>query len=91
MFNQIRSVKSSFWGSDDLTDEQLEYAYNDVRYLLEIKSKLCEILEQKEMLSTGISFASLNENCQSLIPTLVQLWINGWDFGKEDKQNIFGR
>lgn len=86
-----KKQQSTFWGREPLTAEQLEYAANDVKYLLEIKAQLDDILVQKGMLPTGISYIELNRKCQAFIPTLVHLWLNGWDFAKEDQASIFGR
>ncbi len=86
-----KKQQSTFWGREPLTTEQLEYATNDVKYLLEIKARLEDILVQKEMLPTGISYIELNQKCQAFIPFLVHLWLNGWDFAKEDQASIFGR
>jgi hypothetical protein len=51
------------------------------------------MLHKKGNLPTGISYMELNQYCQNFIPTLVHLWVNGWDFGREEKsaQAIFGR
>ena len=43
-----KSSQSSDWGSDeDLTSEQIDYAANDVRYLIEAMHKLKVILREK--------------------------------------------
>ena len=43
-----KSSQSSDWGNnDDLTKEQLNYAANDVRYLIEAMHKLKVILERE--------------------------------------------
>jgi ribonuclease D len=85
-----KKQQMTFWGKTQLTPEQIEYASNDVKYLIEARTKLETILEQKGLLPMGISYTDLNKACQSCIPTLVHIWINGWDFGKEDPQVIFG-
>jgi ribonuclease D len=86
-----KSVQTSFWGREEISKEQVEYAANDVRYLLEVQRSLEEILAAKGKLPSNISYLELNEQCQKFIPTLVHLWINGWDFGKEDINSIFGK
>lgn len=85
-----KSQQTTFWGSDDLTERQLVYASRDVAYLIEIREKLEKILKKKGMLPTGISYKDLNLKCQAFIPTLVHLWVNGWDFGREDRSSVFG-
>ena len=86
-----KKQQTTFWGREQLSDEQLEYASKDVKWLLGIKDKLENMLETKGILPTGISYSELNLLCQSFIPSLVHLWINGWDYGKEDPSSIFGR
>jgi ribonuclease D len=86
-----KTLQTSFWGWDEITKEQLEYAANDVRYLLTIRQRLEEILTVKGMLPTGISYIDMNTLCQGFIPSLVHLWVSGWDFGKEDPNSIFGK
>jgi ribonuclease D len=86
-----KKQQMSFWGDQTLKQDQIEYSIGDVKYLLEIRKRLETILEKKGMLPTGISYIELNQQCQSMIPTLVNLWVNGWDFGKEDQENVFGR
>lgn len=86
-----KKQQSTFWGKEQLSAEQLEYASKDVKWLLKIKEQLDNILETKELLPTGISYTELNRICQSFIPALVHLWLNGWDYGKEDTSSLFGR
>jgi ribonuclease D len=86
-----KTCQTSFWGWDEISKEQKEYAENDVRHLLTIRQRLEEILAVKGMLPTGISYLEMNTLCQGFIPSLVHLWVNGWDFGKEDPNSVFGR
>jgi ribonuclease D len=86
-----KDLQKSFWGSAEVSSSQLEYASNDVKYLLKIKGCLEKILMDKGSLPSGISYLDLNQKCQATIPLLIHLWINGWDFGKEDPDSIFGR
>jgi ribonuclease D len=86
-----KDLQKSFWGSAEISSEQLEYASNDVRYLLPIKERLEKIMADKGSLPSGISYLELNQRCQAAIPLLTHLWINGWDFGKEDPDSIFGK
>lgn len=44
-----KSAQSSDWGNaENLTEEQLSYAANDVRYLLSLREKLTNILKREE-------------------------------------------
>ncbi len=86
-----KKQRTTFWGSDELTAAQIEYAIQDVVNLLEIKERLEAIMSRKGQLPDGITYLELNQACQHFIPTLVHLWTNGWDFGKEDPASIFGR
>jgi len=85
-----KSQQTTFWGSDDLSERQLQYAGRDVAYLIEIRERLEKILKKKGTLPTGITYKELNLKCQAFIPTLTHLWVNGWDFGREDRSSVFG-
>lgn len=85
-----KSQTSTDWMRDDLSPKQLTYAANDVLWLLQIKLELERILERKGNLPTGVSYVQLNEQCQSFIPSLVHLSVNGWEIGNEDRRSIFG-
>lgn len=62
-----KSAQSSDWGNAaNLSDAQLSYAANDVRYLVSIRRKLIEMLEREERLK-------LAEDCFKCLPTIVQL------------------
>jgi len=62
-----KSAQSSDWGNAaNLTDEQLRYAANDVRYLLPIRQKLIAMLEREERLE-------LAYECFTCLPTIVSL------------------
>jgi ribonuclease D len=88
-----KSEQSTFWMAETLTEKQLSYAAHDVVYLIDARQRLMEMLEKKGSLPTGISYLDLNKRCQDFIPTLVHLWINGWDFGRQEKSAalVFGR
>ena len=45
--NLNKQNQTSDWGNDNLTENQLEYAANDVLYLHEIKNKLDKIIERE--------------------------------------------
>jgi len=72
-----KEAQTSDW-TGQLTNEQLEYATNDVRYLLEVKHKLEEKLANRRLMHSGWSYKELNRHCQEMIPALVQLRLNGW-------------
>ena len=62
-----KSAQSSDWGNaENLSDAQLSYAANDVRYLVSIRRKLIEMLKREERLE-------LAEDCFKCLPTIVQL------------------
>jgi len=62
-----KSAQSSDWGdAANLSDEQLNYAANDVRYLVTIQRKLTEMLKREERLE-------LAEDCFRCLPTIVNL------------------
>jgi ribonuclease D len=62
-----KSAQSSDWGNAaNLSDEQLHYAANDVRYLLSVRQKLIEMLQREER------YQLAQATFQSL-PTIVSL------------------
>lgn len=62
-----KSAQSSDWGNaENLSDEQLRYAANDVRYLLTIRQKLTDILKREERWQ-------LAQDCFQCLPTIVSL------------------
>jgi ribonuclease D len=62
-----KTAQSSDWGNAaNLSDEQLRYAANDVRYLIEAREKLTIMLEREERLS-------LAEQCFGCLPTFAEL------------------
>ncbi len=62
-----KSAQSSDWGNAaNLTDEQLRYAANDVRYLLTIRQKLTDMLKREERWE-------LAQDCFQCLPTIVSL------------------
>jgi ribonuclease D len=88
---KVKSIQTSFWGWAELSEEQKDYAVKDVIYSLGIKENLEKILSAKGNLPTGMSYSELNTLCQGFITTLVTLWMNGWDFGLEDPNSVFGK
>ncbi len=62
-----KSSQSSDWGNAaQLTEAQLSYAANDVRYLLKVQQKLIAMLEREERLQ-------LAQECFQCLPTIVSL------------------
>ncbi len=62
-----KTAQSSDWGNAaNLSDEQLRYAANDVRYLIEARETLIMMLEREERLS-------LAEQCFGCLPTFAAL------------------
>jgi ribonuclease D len=62
-----KSSQSSDWGNAvNLSEAQLSYAANDVRYLLSIKQKLTQMLQREERWQ-------LAQECFQVLPTLVSL------------------
>lgn len=65
-----KTSQSSDWGNAaQLSDAQLSYAANDVRYLLPVKTKLIEMLKREERWQ-------LAEDCWNCIPIFVSLDLN---------------
>ncbi|MEC4804355.1 MAG: ribonuclease H-like domain-containing protein [Jaaginema sp. PMC 1079.18] len=62
-----KSSQSSDWGNAaNLTVSQLQYAANDVRYLIELRQKLTEMLKREDRFD-------LAEECFACLPILIQL------------------
>ncbi len=65
------AVRCSNWSSDNLTEAQLTYAMNDVKYLPALLKKLEEELRANNLLE-------LTHACFAYIPTRVQLELRGY-------------
>lgn len=62
-----KKAQSSDWGNpDNLSEEQLSYAANDVRYLLPVQQKLMGMLKREERWA-------LAQECFQCLPTFVSL------------------
>ncbi|MBD2298707.1 ribonuclease D [Nostoc sp. FACHB-87] len=62
-----KSAQSSDWGNAaNLTEAQLSYAANDVRYLISVQHKLSEMLKREERWQ-------LAQECFQVLPTIVAL------------------
>lgn len=62
-----KSAQSSDWGNAaNLSDQQLNYAANDVRYLISLRQKLIKMLQREERLELALE-------CFQCLPTIVSL------------------
>ncbi len=66
-----KQQRSSDWGNNSLTKEQMEYAATDVLYLHKIKAILDNILVRENRMN-------LAKECFAFIPTRARLDIMGW-------------
>lgn len=67
-----KSAQSSDWGSvQEFSPEQLEYAANDVRYLISAREKLMLMLQREGRWE-------LAQRCFQHLPTLVELDLSGY-------------
>lgn len=68
-----KSAQSSDWGNaENLTTEQLNYASNDVRYLLAAQATLVQMLEREDRLELAMA-------CFQCLPTIVTLDLMHFD------------
>jgi ribonuclease D len=62
-----KTAQSSDWGNAaNLSDEQLRYAANDVRYLLSAQQKLIDMLQREDRWE-------LAQQCFKALPVIVSL------------------
>lgn len=66
-----KQQQSSDWGSDKLSDAQMEYAASDVRYLHKMRDILITRLEREKRLA-------LAEACFAFLPHRAKLDLAGW-------------
>ena len=66
-----KQQQSSDWGSETLTDAQLEYAASDVLYLHSLKKELDLRLKREGRLD-------LAKSCFDFLPTRAKLDLSGW-------------
>ena len=66
-----KQQQSSDWGSETLTDAQLEYAASDVLYLHSLKKELDLRLKREGRLD-------LAKSCFDFLPTRARLDLSGW-------------
>ncbi len=67
-----KQMQSSDWAAETLTQEQLDYAANDVRYLHRLRERLDPMLAREGR--TGLARA-----CFSFVPDRARLDVAGWD------------
>ncbi len=68
-----KTEQSSDWGNPaDLSEQQLSYAANDVRYLISLYHKLVTMLKREERYELAIT-------CCNFLPTLVELDLLGYE------------
>ncbi len=68
-----KSAQSSDWGNAaNLSEEQLRYAANDVRYLIPMRAKLIAMLQREERWE-------LAQSCLQCLPTFVMLDLMNFD------------
>ncbi len=66
-----KQQQSSDWGSETLSEAQLEYAASDVLYLHRLRDALIERLEREGRME-------LAQNCFDFLPTRARLDLAGW-------------
>ena len=66
-----KKMQTSYWGTDELTPEQQEYAASDVLYLHQLREKLNAMLDKEGRLE-------LAEACFDFLPHRAVLDIAGW-------------
>jgi len=66
-----KQSQTSDWGNENLTENQLEYAANDVLYLHEIKNKLDKIIDREGK-------QHLAEACFKFLGTRAEFDLLGW-------------
>jgi len=66
-----KQQQSSYWGAEELTEKQLEYAASDVLYLHQLRKKLDEMLEREGRTEVA-------QACFDFLPHRAVLDIAGW-------------
>lgn len=67
-----KQQQSSYWGAEEINEDQQKYAASDVLYLHQIKDALDTILEREGR-------TELAQGCFDFLPTRAILDLNGWD------------
>ena len=73
-----KEQQQSNWDSAKLSEKQLEYAANDVLYLIKIYRELLDMMNKRSPLKSGRTISELNQKAQSILPGLVELLIHGY-------------
>ncbi len=68
----VKEQQTSDWGAEDLSEEQLSYAANDVLYLHRLREKLDALLEREGR--TAYARA-----CFDFLPSVAELDLAGWN------------
>jgi ribonuclease D len=66
-----KQQQSSYWGAEELSPEQLEYAAGDVYHLHALKAKLDEMLKREDR-------TALARKCFDFLPLRAELDLEGW-------------
>lgn len=66
-----KQQQSSDWGSETLSQAQVEYAASDVLYLHKLRDALVQMLEREGRLN-------LAQSCFDFLPTRAELDLSGW-------------
>jgi len=66
-----KTNQSSDWARQDLSESQMEYAANDVRYLIAIYKKMKQLLERENL-------TDLAQRCFDYLPTQAELDLRGY-------------
>jgi len=67
-----KKQQSSYWGNENLTKEQINYAASDVLYLHKIRDRLNEMLIREGRMEIA-------KKCFDFLPARAELDLIGWD------------
>lgn len=67
-----KQQQSSDWAAEELSDQQQQYAANDVLYLHDLRAKLDEMLGREDR-------QALAQKCFDFLATRVELDLSGWE------------
>ena len=73
-----KAQQSTNWSADKLSPRQLQYAADDVLYLLKVYDALEEMVAARGPMPAGKTLAQLNQAAQAFLPTLADLIISGY-------------
>ena len=66
------------WDQQNLSNNQLQYAANDVLELITIYRKLKDMIDKRPTLISGMTIKELNIKAQEMLPGMVDLIVNGY-------------